>query len=101
MNRDRTIIVLTALNALDGVLSFWTINVSGIAQEANPIMLALMRIHPFAFLLYKLLVIPVLLYWLVKEDWTIKLGMLFAAIYTVLVGMNLWIMFDAFVLGSF
>ena len=101
MNRDRTLIALTALNAADGVLSFWTINWSGLAHEANPIMLALMRVQPIAFLLYKLCVIPVMLYFVVRDDLSIKIGIFFGAAYVFVVAANLWILFDAFVLGSF
>lgn len=99
-NRERLLVALTALNAMDGVLSFWTIGMFGIARESNPFMEALINLHPVAFLLYKLLCVPVLLYFLIEDGLAVKVGMVFAAIYTCIVAMNLWIMFDTFVLGS-
>lgn len=98
--RERLLIALTALNAMDGVLSFWTIGVLGIARESNPFMAGMMNAHPVAFLLYKLLCIPVLLYFLIEDGLAVKVGAVFVAIYTCVVAMNLWILFDAFVLGS-
>ncbi len=60
------LLFLGVLNAIDAIATVYTIN-AGLGYEANPIMAFALNISPYFFLFIKLLLIPWLLWGLVKS----------------------------------
>ncbi len=96
------ILYLSSCNLLDGFVTFWGLQ-NGWIGEVNPLMKFIYELHPFAFLLYKIVLSSFLLCLLLQykrlKSVLIRILLSIASlIYTVLLGFHVyWVMILSFI----